>query len=406
MAAVRNDRIAVVECVGIDCPAQGFAQPVETRALFRRDADDVFGKRQQRGSPVDFVCDGQELLIGTEREIGLGNRGCEGRSVNQVDDELRPPDALHRAFDAHAFQAVVGRADARRVEEPEKDAADVGPLLDHVARRAGDFRDHRAFLVEQAVQQRRFSYVRGSGDRHGDPLLDGVAQRKRTAQEVDLGSDALHRLAQCRPVGELHVLLRKVQFQFQQRGEVQEFVAQAFQLVGIPAAHLRRGQRMRRARRGGDGVGHGFGLRKIELPGQIGPYGELPGLGHASARGGQQTEDFRYDVGRSVTRDFDRILARVGVRRTEHRGQHVVHDAVAVHNLSVVHRVSVGFGERLPAPEHPVAEGESLPAAHADDCDGPSCGGCGGDDGIVIGNHAVICLRCGAAVRYGVCGRS
>lgn len=45
MAAVRNDRIAVVECVGIDCPAQGFAQPVETRALFRRDADDVFGKR-------------------------------------------------------------------------------------------------------------------------------------------------------------------------------------------------------------------------------------------------------------------------------------------------------------------------------------------------------------------------
>ena len=113
MAAVRNDRIAVVECVGIDCPAQGFAQPVETRALFRRDADDVFGKRQRRGSPVDFVCDGQELLIGTEREIGLGNRGCEGRSVNQVDDELRPPDALHRAFDAHAFEPVVGRPPCR-----------------------------------------------------------------------------------------------------------------------------------------------------------------------------------------------------------------------------------------------------------------------------------------------------
>ena len=49
MAAVRNDRIAVVECVGIDCPAQGFAQPVEARALFRRDADDVFRLRGMRG---------------------------------------------------------------------------------------------------------------------------------------------------------------------------------------------------------------------------------------------------------------------------------------------------------------------------------------------------------------------
>ena len=150
---------------------------------------------------------------------------------------------------------------------------------------------------------------------------------------------------------------------------------------------------MCRARRGGDGVGHGFGLREIEFPGQIGADGELSGLGHASARGGQQPEDFRNDVGRSVTRYFDRIFTRVGVRCAEYRGQHVIYDAVAVHDLPVMHRVSFGSGQRLPAPEQPVAEGKGLPAAHADDGDGPSCGGCRGDDGIVVGNHYLPSMR-------------
>ena len=63
----------------------------------------------------------------------------------------------------------------------------------------------------------------------------------------ELRSDALHRRAQRRTVGELHILLREVEFQFQQRGEVQQFFAQRFELFGVSAAHLRRGQRVRGA---------------------------------------------------------------------------------------------------------------------------------------------------------------
>ena len=53
-----------------------------------------------------------------------------------------------------------------------------------------------------------------------------------------------------------------------------------------------------------------------------------------------------------------------------------------------MHRVAVCLGERPPAPEYPVADGEGFSAADADDGDSPSGGGCRGDDGIVIGDTA------------------
>ena len=150
---------------------------------------------------------------------------------------------------------------------------------------------------------------------------------------------------------------------------------------------------MRRPRRRGDHVGHGLGLREVEFPGQVGADGEFARLGHASARGGQQPEDFRDDVGGAVARDFDRVFARVGVRGAENGRQHVVDHAVAVGYRAVMHRVAVCLGERPPAPEYPVADGEGFSAADADDGDGPSGGGCRGDDGIVIGVHYLPSMR-------------
>ena len=44
MAAVRDDRVAVVERFGVDGLPQGVAQGVDTLAMFGRNADNVFGK--------------------------------------------------------------------------------------------------------------------------------------------------------------------------------------------------------------------------------------------------------------------------------------------------------------------------------------------------------------------------
>lgn len=93
MAAVRDDRIAVVERFGVDGLPQGVAQGVDTLAMFGRNADNAFGKPPCGRSLVGLVDDGQEFLPGTERKIRGGNRTRERRGVDHMDDDLRPFDA-------------------------------------------------------------------------------------------------------------------------------------------------------------------------------------------------------------------------------------------------------------------------------------------------------------------------
>ena len=73
MAAVRDDRVAVVERFGVDGLPQGVAQGVDTLAVFGRNADNAFGKPPCGRSLVGLVDDGQEFLPGTERKIRGGN---------------------------------------------------------------------------------------------------------------------------------------------------------------------------------------------------------------------------------------------------------------------------------------------------------------------------------------------
>lgn len=76
-----------------------------------------------------------------------------------------------------------------------------------------------------------------------------------------------------------------------------------------------------------------------------------------------------------MARDFDRVFARVGVRgsgKTAASTSSIT--PVALGYRTVMHRVAVCLGERPPAPEYPVADGEGFSAADADDGDSPSGG--------------------------------
>ena len=53
-----------------------------------------------------------------------------------------------RLLDADALDDVVRRADARRVDDAQRDAADVSVLLDGIARRAWHVRDDGPLLAE------------------------------------------------------------------------------------------------------------------------------------------------------------------------------------------------------------------------------------------------------------------
>ena len=76
MAAVGDDRAAVVERFRIDRVAQDPAQVVDAVAVACRDADGAFGKCES-GRFVDFVVYRQQRLVGTERKVralGVGGR--------------------------------------------------------------------------------------------------------------------------------------------------------------------------------------------------------------------------------------------------------------------------------------------------------------------------------------------
>lgn len=84
MAAVGDDRAAVVERFRIDRVAQDPAQVVDAVAVACRDADGAFGKCES-GRFVDFVVYRQQRLVGTERKVRawgvggrIGARNCRG----------------------------------------------------------------------------------------------------------------------------------------------------------------------------------------------------------------------------------------------------------------------------------------------------------------------------------------
>ena len=111
----------------------------------------------------------------------LVGRG-EGVDDPQYDGSLR--DLLIGPFDAEALHGVVSLAYSGRIDEPECDAVDFCGVLDDIACGAVDVADDGTVLMEESVEQCRFSYVRPADDGYGDSFLHclsgwGAAVRDR-----------------------------------------------------------------------------------------------------------------------------------------------------------------------------------------------------------------------------------
>ena len=85
----------------------------------------------------------------------------------------------------------------------------------------------------------------------------------------------MHYFGEFGTVGELHILLREVEFEFEESGQVEQFVAQAVQFGRVASAHLVHGDAVRGAVRRGDDVGDTFGLCEVEFAGQECPNGKF-----------------------------------------------------------------------------------------------------------------------------------
>ena len=130
------------------------------------------------GSSGSSGCDGgRSILFHTTtrgRDRGDAEQlavvvGERPRSIEHHDRQIGDANRGLRARDAFLLHDIRRVANAGRIDQRQRQPADVGPLGQQVARRARDRRDDGAVGVQQRVEQARLADVRRADDRHGAP---------------------------------------------------------------------------------------------------------------------------------------------------------------------------------------------------------------------------------------------
>ena len=215
---------------------------------------------------------------------------------------------------ADALHFVACVAYAGGVDEAEGDAAEGFGGFDGVARGAADAADDGALFVEQGVEEGGLAGVGLSDDADGDAAFQGVAEAEGGGEACDFRVDFVGEVLELAAVGKFEVfVVGEVEFEFEQRGEVQEAFAQLSQLTAVSAAHLVDGHAVCGGVACGDEVGHGFGLAEVHFAVQEGSFGVFAGACQAASVGGEQAQHGLEDVGGAVAGDFDAVFAGVGV---------------------------------------------------------------------------------------------
>ncbi len=317
------------------------------------------------------VCGSVEMFV-----VVVGRR--------QMKYYVRLVDRLVRALNAHAFESVVGVAEACRVDEAEQHSVDAGLGLDRIACCAGYVGYHGAVVAAETVQQSALAYVGAACYGYGDAVFESIAQSEGVDQRACLPLYFVEYLPQLLAVGEDDILFREVEFEFQQRREMQQTRAQLRQQLGVSSAHLCRGNGEGPLRIGRYRIGYGLGLREVEPASQKRPGGKLAGRSHARSGGNGQPYDFGDYVTRPVSRYLYGIVAGVGVR-CEHHGHHyiVYRSAVGVDDTAVVQRMRRGFAQRSAPSKHRIGYTDGIRSAYSYYAERTALGRSRRDDRIV-----------------------
>ena len=148
-------------------------------------------RRRRPSRPAALLRSGGDREVDGRRngaaEIGLGARPREpGRSLrrrhwlarrNEPEHEVRrlgPRPARARRPPARPVLAV---AQARRIDERDRQAAEIAADLDRVPRRAGDRGDDGDIAARERVEQRRLAGIRRAGENDRQALPQALAAR-------------------------------------------------------------------------------------------------------------------------------------------------------------------------------------------------------------------------------------
>ena len=259
-------------------------------------------------------------MLGDGRGEGLEQAG----GIEDEEDEAGLVNPGVAALYAEGFDLVGRVAQPCGVDEAEEQSIDVHHLLHRVARRAVDVADDGTLLAEEGVEEGAFAHVGRARQRHGDTLLDGIAEAEALHEALDLRLQLLAQAQELAAVGEGDILLAEVQLELHQGRQLDEALAELGELTAVAAAHLREGHAVLGCTLGGDEVGHGLGTAEVHLAVEVGAAGVFAWLSHAAALVGQRLEERLLYVEGAVASDLHHVLACVAVRGIEAGDQHLV----------------------------------------------------------------------------------
>jgi hypothetical protein len=163
-------------------------------------------------------------------------------------------------------------------------AFDLDRLADLVAGGAGNVGDDRQLGAGQGVEQRALADVRLAGEHDPHAFVQQRPLTRRRQHRGDLRLRLGKPSARAGALEELDLFLRKVERRLDQEAQLDDLLGEQPDLARERAIE-RAG---RRARRGFgarvDEIGHGLGLRQVELVVEKGALGELARPGQAKAR--------------------------------------------------------------------------------------------------------------------------
>ena len=132
-------------------------------------------------------------------------------------------------------------------------------------------------------------------------------------------------------------MVGEVEFEFEQRSEMQQAVAQGLDTFRYATTQLTERQVFLSTRLRGNQVSHGLSTRQIHLTVEKRPLGKLTRTRHTATRLYEPSEHLLLDIQTTVASDLHRILARITVRNTKDRYQHLIQHLILAAQRTIYH---------------------------------------------------------------------
>ena len=279
------------------------------------------------------------------------------------------------ALDAHLLHAVCRVAQSRRVDEAKQHPAQHKGVFHHIAGRTVHVANDGAIVLKQRIEQGRFAGIGCADNGHRPSFAQRIASRKRVGQSGGLALHGGRYGIELTAIGKFQVfVVGKVQFQLEQRGELQQLLAQSGQSLTEMSAHLTHRHAMRRRRRGSNEVGHSLRLRQVHFAVQKRPTCEFTRFGRLGPRCQEQLHHALQNVSRPVARNFGGLFAGVRMGGAKHGNQDFVDNGLigGIHKVAERQGVRTPFGQRATTActKHAISHGEGIGTGHTHHAEG------------------------------------